>query len=76
MDRKKVNKIIADQLCVYDSDVVESANLQHDLAADSLDTIELVMHLEEEFDITIPDEDVEGIKTVGDLYSYLEGRVK
>jgi acyl carrier protein len=68
----KVKEIIVEQLGVNESDVVESASFVDDLGADSLDTVELVMAFEEEFGIEIPDEDAEGIQTVGDAVRYVE----
>ncbi|HBK96439.1 MAG TPA: acyl carrier protein [Microcoleaceae bacterium UBA10368] len=61
---ERVKKIVADQLEVDPSEVKPEANFANDLGADSLDTVELVMALEEEFDIEIPDEKAEGITTV------------
>lgn len=68
----KVREIIVDQLDVDADKVTNGANIQDDLGADSLDVVDLVMSLEEEFDIEIPDEAVEGIKTVGDIVKYIE----
>ncbi|MBQ2823678.1 MAG: acyl carrier protein [Oscillospiraceae bacterium] len=68
----KVKEIIVDQLDVEEDKVIAGANIQDDLGADSLDVVDLVMSLEEEFDIEIPDEAVEGIKTVGDIVKYIE----
>lgn len=68
----KVKEIIVDQLDVDVDKVTNGANIQDDLGADSLDVVDLVMSLEEEFDIEIPDEAVEGIKTVGDIVKYIE----
>ncbi len=68
----KVKEIIVDQLDVDADKVTTGANIQDDLGADSLDVVDLVMSLEEEFDIEIPDEAVEGIKTVGDIVKYIE----
>lgn len=68
----KVKELIIDQLDVDEDAVTAAANIQDDLGADSLDVVDLVMSLEEEFDIEIPDEAVEGIKTVGDIVKYIE----
>ncbi|MBQ8826695.1 MAG: acyl carrier protein [Oscillospiraceae bacterium] len=68
----KVKEIIVDQLDVEEEKVVAGANIQDDLGADSLDVVDLVMSLEEEFDIEIPDEAVEDIKTVNDIVKYIE----
>jgi acyl carrier protein len=73
---EKVKSIIVDQLDVDEDKVVEKANIQDDLGADSLDIVDLVMSFEEEFDIEIPDEDVENIKTVGDVVKYIEDKTE
>lgn len=72
----KVKKIIAKQLGVNEEQVVPAASFINDLGADSLDTVELVMALEEEFDIEIPDESAEKIKTVGDAINYIKVHAK
>ncbi|MFB2921769.1 MULTISPECIES: acyl carrier protein [Aerosakkonema] len=72
---EKVQKIVADQLSVEASDVKPEADFANDLGADSLDTVELVMALEEEFDIEIPDEDAEKIRTVQDAVNYINDKV-
>lgn len=69
---EKVKGVIVDQLNVEEDDVTEDATFIDDLGADSLDIVELVMALEESFGISIPDEDAENIKTVGDAVSYIE----
>jgi acyl carrier protein len=71
----KVKKIIEDQLGVSTEQVTDTASFIDDLGADSLDTVELVMALEEEFDIEIPDEDAEKMTTVSSAVSYLEQKV-
>ena len=68
----KVKDIIVDQLGVDEKQVTLEASFVDDLGADSLDTVELVMALEEEFDIEIPDEDAEKITTVGTAVDYIE----
>jgi len=68
----KVKEVIVDQLSVEEDDVVEEASFVDDLGADSLDIVELVMALEESFGVSIPDEEAEGIKTVGDAVAYIE----
>jgi len=68
----KVKSIIAEQLGVKPEEVTPEASFIDDLGADSLDTVELVMALEEEFGIEIPDEDAEKITTVGDAVKYIE----
>lgn len=73
---ERVNKIIVDKLGVDESEVNPDANFTNDLGADSLDTVELIMEFEKEFDIAIPDEQAEAIQTVGQAVSYLESQVK
>ena len=68
---EKVRSIVADQLSVDAAEVKPESNFQNDLGADSLDTVELVMALEESFYIEIPDEAAEGITTVGDAVKYI-----
>ncbi len=68
----KVKQIIVDKLGVDESEINNSASFTNDLGADSLDTVELIMEFEKEFDIAIPDEEAEKIGTVGDAVSYLE----
>ena len=71
----RVTKIIVDKLGVDESEISSEASFTADLGADSLDTVELIMELEKEFDISIPDEKAEAIATVGDAVSYIEGAV-
>ena len=68
----KVRKIIVELLGVSESEVTPDASFQEDLAADSLDIVELVMALEEEYDLEITDEDAEKIRTVQDVVNYIE----
>ncbi len=68
----KVKEVIVDQLNVEEDDVTEEATFVDDLGADSLDIVELVMALEETFGVSIPDEDAESIKSVGDAVSYIQ----
>lgn len=70
----KVQEIVAEKLGKKIDEIKPEANFQNDLGADSLDTVELVMSLEEAFDIEIPDEDAEGIQTVGDAVSYIDNK--
>jgi len=68
----RVSKIIVDKLGVDESEVTPEASFINDLGADSLDTVELIMEFEKEFDISIPDEEAENIQTVGQAVEYLE----
>ncbi|OQX89681.1 MAG: acyl carrier protein [candidate division Zixibacteria bacterium 4484_93] len=70
--REEVKQIIIEKLGVDPKQIVDSANFIDDLGADSLDTVELVMAFEEKFEIEIPDEDTENIRTVGDAVEYIE----
>jgi len=72
----KVKKIISEQLGVPEADVKPEASFVNDLGADSLDTVELVMALEEEFSVEIPDEDAEKISTVQNAIEYIKAKVK
>ena len=69
---ERVRTIIAEQLDQDDSDIVPEASFIDDLGADSLDLVELVMHMEEEFDVEIPDEEAENIRTVRDAINYIQ----
>ncbi len=73
---ERVSKIIVDKLGVDESEVTPEASFTNDLGADSLDTVELIMEFEKEFDISIPDEQAENIQTVGQAVSYLEEQTK
>ena len=68
----KVKEIVIDQLDVEEDKVTMEASISEDLGADSLDIVDLVMSLEEEFDVEIPDEKVESVKTVGDIVKFIE----
>ncbi|HET8668061.1 MAG TPA: acyl carrier protein [Terriglobales bacterium] len=72
----KVKQIIVEQLGVDEAEVTPNASFVDDLGADSLDTVELVMAFEEAFDIEIPDDDAEKIKTVSDAVDYIEKNAK
>jgi len=71
---EKVKKIIVDRLGVDESEVTMEASFTNDLGADSLDTVELIMEFEKEFDTSIPDEEAEKIQTVGQAVSYIEAQ--
>ena len=72
----KVKELIAEQLDVKADDITEASNIQDDLGADSLDVVDLVMALEDEFDVEIPEDQVENIKTVGDIVKFIEEKVE
>jgi acyl carrier protein len=72
----KVKSIIADQLGVGDDEIKPESSFIEDLGADSLDIVELVMAMEEEFEVEIPDEEAENIKTVGDAINYINTHKK
>lgn len=69
---EKIKEIIIEQLSVDESMVLPETNLMKDLEADSLDAVEIIMAIEEEYDIEIPDEEAEKFQTVGDLVKYVE----
>ncbi len=71
---ERVKKIIVDKLGVDENDVTPESNFIQDLGADSLDTVELIMEFEKEFDVSIPDEQAEKIQTVGQAVEYLESQ--
>ncbi|MEE9607939.1 MAG: acyl carrier protein [Myxococcota bacterium] len=71
---ERVSEIVAEQLGVSRDELVSEASFIDDLGADSLDIVELVMAMEEEFDVEIPDEDAEKIQTIGEAISYLKER--
>lgn len=74
--KEKVKQIICEQLSVAEEDVVPEASFVDDLGADSLDLVEMIMAMEEAFDISIADEDAEKIKTVQDAWNYVDSRLK
>ena len=71
---QRIKEIIVEKLGVDMADINRDASFTNDLGADSLDTVELIMEFEKEFDMTIPDEDAEQIGTVGDAVDYVEGK--
>lgn len=73
---ERVKKIIMEKLGVDESEVTREASFTNDLGADSLDTVELIMEFEKEFDISIPDEQAEKIETVGQAVEYMEAQVQ
>ena len=70
----KLKELVVDQLGVEEDEVTMEASMQDDLGADSLDLVDLVMSVEEEFGVKVADEDLENIKTVGDIVIYIEDR--
>lgn len=73
--KERVVSIIVDKLGVNPEDVVETASFTNDLGADSLDTVELIMEFEKEFNVTIPDDQAEKISTVGDAMKFIEDNI-
>ncbi len=71
---EKVKAILVDQLDVEEETVTMESSISDDLGADSLDVVDMVMSLEEEFDIEIPDEEIENMKTVGDVVRFIEAK--
>ena len=74
--KSKVVSIIVDKLGVEENEVSNEASFTNDLGADSLDTVELIMEFEKEFNIAIPDDQAENIQTVGDAIAYIEDNAK
>lgn len=72
--KKRVTKIVAEQLGVEEDKITPDSKFMEDLGADSLDTVELVMALEDEFDCEIPDEEAEKLKSVGEALDYIESK--
>jgi acyl carrier protein len=75
VDKARVIELIVEQLDADSDNISDDDSFMDDLGADSLDTVELIMAFEEEFDIEIPDEDAENIRTVGDVLKYLEDKL-
>jgi len=73
--KEKVRALVCEQLGVDGAELTSEANILEDLGADSLDVVELVMAIEETFDIEVPDEDAEGMRTLGDVEKYVSARV-
>ncbi|MBE6798196.1 MAG: acyl carrier protein [Ruminococcaceae bacterium] len=69
---EKIRAILCEQLELNEDQVTMNSNIAEDLGADSLDVVDLIMSIEDEFDVEVPDEDIEGIKTVGDVVNYIE----
>jgi acyl carrier protein len=74
--KKRIVEIIATQLGIDQADITPQANVVDDLGADSLDVVELIMALEEEFNLEIPDDEAEKIKNVQDIFAYMESALK
>jgi acyl carrier protein len=70
--KEELIKIIAEELSVDEAEITLESDLQEDLGADSLDAIQLIMSIENEFDITIPETEIDNLKTVSDLLKYIE----
>ncbi len=72
---EKIKVILAEQFDVEEDSLKNDTDLQDDLGADSLDVVDLLMSIEDEFEIEIPDEEIENIRTVGDLVNYIEANI-
>lgn len=72
---EKIKVILAEQFDVEEDSLKNETDLQDDLGADSLDVVDLLMSIEDEFEIEIPDEEIENIRTVGDLVNYIEANI-
>ena len=72
---EKIKVILAEQFDVEEDSLKNETDLQDDLGADSLDVVDLLMSIEDEFEIEIPDEEIENIRTVGDLVNYIESNI-
>ena len=72
---EKVKVILAEQFDVEEDTITMDTNLEEDLSADSLDVVDLLMSIEDEFEIEIPDEEIENIKTIGDLTEYIQNNM-
>ncbi len=69
---EKIRAILAEQLDIAEDEITMESNIAEDLGADSLDVVDLIMSIEDEFDLEVPDTEVENIKTVGDVVNYIE----
>ena len=69
---EKIRAILCEQLELNEDQVTMNSNIAEDLGADSLDVVDLIMSIEDEFDVEVPDESIESIKTVGDVVNYIE----
>ena len=72
---EKVKKILSEQFDVDEDSITQETKIEEDLGADSLDVVDLLMSIEDEFEIEIPDEDIEGVKTVGEMEKYIKERI-
>ncbi len=72
---EKIKKLLADQLDVDEDDMTMETNIAKDLGADSLDVVELLMSIEDEFEVEIPDEEIENIRTIGELTEYIQKNI-
>ncbi len=72
---EKVKKILSEQFDVDEDSITQETKIEEDLGADSLDVVDLLMSIEDEFEIEIPDEDIEGVKTVGEMEQYIKDRM-
>lgn len=75
MTFERVKNLVAEQLEVEKDDIKLETSMMEDLDADSLDAVEIIMELEDEFDVEIPDEDAEKFKNIGDIVKYIDGKI-
>ena len=73
---EKIKNILAEQLDADESEMTMETNIAKDLGADSLDVVELLMSIEDEFEVEIPDEEIENIKTIGDVVEYIQNNMQ
>lgn len=72
---EKIKKLLADQFDTDENEMTMDTDIANDLKADSLDVVELLMAIEDEFDVEVPDEEIENIKTIGDLTEYIQNNM-
>ena len=72
---EKIRKILAEQLDANEDDITADTKIEEDLHADSLDVVELLMSIEDEFEVEIPDEEIENLKTIGDVVEYIQNNM-
>ena len=73
---EKIRAILSEQLDLEEDDITMESNIAEDLGADSLDVVDLIMAIEDEFEIEVPDEEIKNVKTVGDVVNYIDANTK